>query len=424
MQTIFNRHKPSFGFLSTRIAGTDGVSLETMKWVEVLASKGCPVYFMAGQLDTDPKLSHLAPKAFFQHEEIDEVQNALFVEKKRTAALTRRVHQLKEELKREIEEFHRRFGFDVLVAENVLAIPVNVPLGLALSEFIVESGIPTIAHHHDFFWERQRFHSSAAMDYLRQAFPPLFPNIRHVVINSIAGHQLAERTGASWTLIPNVLNFKNVPPGIDDYTRGFRREIGVDDDTLLILQPTRVVSRKGIETSIELVRRLDHPKSALVISHESGDEGGDYLRRIEEYAKFMDVDLRLVADRVADTRSTNDGAKKYTLWDIYPHADLVTYPSSYEGYGNAFVEAIYFRRPIVVNRYPVFEADIEPLGFDVIAFNHYITGETLDQVRQLIASRSRLEDMAENNYMLGWRYLSHEMLEEKLASILTEIYGS
>ena len=92
--------------------------------------------------------------------------------------------------------------------------------------------------------------------------PPVSPNIQHVVINSMAGEVLAMRTGVSWTLISNVMDFKIWPPGIDDYNSDFRSEIGLDEDSLLVLQPTRVVSRKGIETSIELIQRLGHPKSA------------------------------------------------------------------------------------------------------------------------------------------------------------------
>jgi glycosyltransferase involved in cell wall biosynthesis len=150
-----------------------------------------------------------------------------------------------------------------------------------------------------------------------------------------------------------------------------------------------------------------------------------YLHRIEDYASFMEVDLRIIADRVQEQRGTNaDGQKTYTLWDVYPHADLVTYPSTYEGYGNAFVEAIFFRRPIVVNRYSIFEADIEPKGFDAIAFDGFITDDTVDQVRDIIANEERRADMTEENYMLGWRYLSYELLQEKLESILVDIYGS
>lgn len=81
------------------------------------------------------------------------------------------------------------------MVENAPAIPVNVPLGLALADFVAETGIPTIAHHHDFYWERQRFHSFAAMDYLRSAFPPVQPSIQHVVINSLGGFELGRRSG-------------------------------------------------------------------------------------------------------------------------------------------------------------------------------------------------------------------------------------
>lgn len=425
MMTIWEREKPSFGFVSTRLAGTDGVTLETKKWVELLESKGASCFFLAGKLDTDPQFSHLVPEAFFMHPEIEKIQCALFKEKKRTPALTKEIHKLKEKIKSGLNEFYKKFNFKILVVENALTIPVNIPLGLALTEFIMENNIPTIAHHHDFYWERQRFNSKAAIDFLRWAFPPIYPTIWHVVINSLAGEQFGQRTGAPWTLIPNVLDFKIMPPPIDDYTKDFRKEIGLTEEYLLVMQPTRVVSRKGIETAIELVRRLNHPKSSLVITHEAGDEGLEYLRRIEEFAVFMEVDLRIVADRIAEKRGTDQmGRKLYTLWDVYPHADLITYPSTYEGYGNAFVEAIYFRKPVFVNRYAIFEADIEPKGFDVIAFSNFLTEETIDNVRGLLKNKKRIAEMAERNYMLGWQYLSYEMLAEKLEAILLEIFGS
>jgi glycosyltransferase involved in cell wall biosynthesis len=419
--SIWDRRDLSFGFVSTLFAGTDGVSLEAGKWAEVLRKKGCPVFYMAGKLDTDPDVSHLAPKAFFLHEEILEVQHALFVEKRRAPHMSRRVQALKEELKAEIEQFQRRFGFDILVVHNALAIPLNIPLGLALAEFIVESGIPTIAHHCDFFWERQRFHSFAAVEYLSQAFPPIQPNIQHVVINSLAGEALGRRTGVSWLLLPNVMDFKIPPAALGEYNRDFRSEIGLDNDSLLVLQPTRVVPRKGIETAIELVKRLEFPKSCLVITHEAGDEGLIYRKRVEEYARLMGVDLRFISDRISKNRRIDsEGRKSCTLWDVYPHADLVTYPSTVEGYGNAFVEAIYYRKPVVVNRYPVFIADIEPLGFDVITFDTFITEETVNAVRQVIHDPARQDRMTETNYELGCRYLSYELLEEKLETLLVK----
>ena len=139
----------------------------------------------------------------------------------------------------------------------------------------------------------------------------------------------------------------------------------------------------------------------------------------------MGVDLRVISDRISKERETGpDGRKRYPLWDVYPHADLVSYPSLYEGYGNAFVEAIYFRKPVLVNRYSIFEADIEPKGFQVISFDGFITAETVQNVKQILNDTNRLVEMAETNYMLGWRYLSYEMLEEKFEALLANIYGS
>lgn len=423
--TAWKRYAPSFGFVSTRFAGTDGVSLETQKWVDILKEKGCKVYFAAGELDTPPEISHLIPKAHFKHPEILEIQEELFTKKVRNRSITQRVHKLKEEIRDGLQEFHDKFKFDILVIQNALAIPVNIPLGNALTEFVVETRIPTIAHHHDFYWERQRFLSYAAMDYLRSYFPPNQPNMYHVVINSIAGSQLSRRTGSSWRLIPNVMDFKTLPPEPDEYSADVRKELGISDDCFMVLQPTRLVSRKGIETSIELISRMNRKNDVLVIPHKAGDEGFDYQTRIQEYAKFMGVKLKIVDDRISKQRYIDkNGVKHYTLWDIYPHADLISYPSIYEGYGNAFVEGIYFRKPILVNRYQIFEADIEPLGFQVIGFDGFITNETIERVKKTIGNKEKLEEMAEKNYMLGWRYLSYEMLEEKLEAILITIYGS
>ncbi|MDR2048814.1 MAG: glycosyltransferase family 1 protein, partial [Treponema sp.] len=36
------------GFVSTRFKGTDGVSLETVKWRQVLEKMGCQCFFFSG----------------------------------------------------------------------------------------------------------------------------------------------------------------------------------------------------------------------------------------------------------------------------------------------------------------------------------------------------------------------------------------
>ena len=194
----------------------------------------------------------------------------------------------------------------------------------------------------------------------------------------------------SWTLIPNILDFKEKPPVIDSYSKDFREQIGIDEDALVVLQPTRIVSRKGIEISIELVKRLEYPKAVLLITHDAGDEGFEYAEWLKEYACEHAVDLRLVSIHIADPWSENgNGRGQYSLWDVYPFADFITYPSLYEGFGNAFLEAIYFKKPMLINRYATFVRDIEPLGFDLAVMDGFLSKKTVQSVIDILESSKR-----------------------------------
>ena len=342
----------NIGFVSTRFAGTDGVTMEASKWAQVFKSAGHNYFWFAGLLDRNPERSFLVPEAFFQHEKNRWIDKQIFGKKRRSAAVTDAIYELKTYLKKQLNEFIQTFNIDLLVTENVLTIPMHIPLGIALTELIAETQIPTIAHHHDFYWERTRFSVNAVGDYLRMAFPPNLPNIEHVVINSTAQEELALRTGIASHIIPNVLDFEN-PPDVDrEKTKDFRKNIGLEADDVFILQPTRVVQRKGIEHAIELVEELGDPRYKLVISHEAGDEGFEYGEWLKNQAGDRGVDLRTLNLRISDPLNPDVNRKDlYTLWDVYPHSDFITYPSLYEGFGNAFLEAVYFKKPLLINHY-------------------------------------------------------------------------
>ena len=409
------------GFISTRLAGTDGVSLETDKWARIFKENGFDCFYFAGELDTPPSHSHLAPKAHFMEPEIREIFSSSFsphANTSRSRDLNDRIHTAKELLKNELYDFINRFEIDLLIPENALTIPLNIPLGLAITEIIAETGLPTIAHHHDFFWERQNLKTSVVWDYLNTAFPPHLPTIRHVVINSSASNQLSLRTGISATIIPNVMDFENPPAPPDGYAGDVREALGLEPDELLILQPTRVVKRKGIENAIELVKRLQM-KACLVISHASGDEGYDYEQRVIDYSVLMGVRTRFVSNIINETRGTTaDGRKIYTLEDIYHHADFITYPSTKEGFGNAFLETVYFRKPILVNLYSIYAFDIKPKGFKAVEIEGYVTGKAVEQTRALLTDAKLREEMVENNYNLGNKFYSYGVLRKKLMNLM------
>lgn len=409
------------GFISTRIAGTDGVSLETLKWVSVLERQGFSSFFFAGELETPPERSYLCEKAHFKNPEIRFIFRNAFGRRQRKRSLTLRINALKEELKDELYRFIKKFNINLLVTENAITIPLNIPLGLAITELASETAMPVIAHHHDFFWERTHFLTNAVWEYLNMAFPPRQPSIHHVVINSSAGNQLGLRTGASATNIPNVMDFANPPPPPDEFASDVRSALGIEPDEFFILQPTRIIKRKGIEHAIELVSRLGM-KATLVISHASGDEGYDYEKRIREYSKEMKVHTIFISRRINEKRGyTPKGQKIYTLADVYPHADLVTYPSNFEGFGNAFLEAIYYRKPIVVNTYSIYSIDIKPKGFQVIELDGYVDKKAVEQTKAVLTDTAHRSRMTAHNYEVAGRFYSFAILEQKLAGVIESV---
>jgi glycosyltransferase involved in cell wall biosynthesis len=414
----------NIGFVSTRFAGTDGVSLESSKWAQIFQQNGYRCFWFAGEVDREPGKTYTVPEAHFQHEQVQRINSRVFGRKGRELSVTHDIHVMRSFLKSKLHEFVKRFDIDLIIAENTLTIPLHVPLGLALTETISETQIPTIAHHHDFYWERVRFSINAVGDYIRMAFPPNLPNIRHVVINSEAQEQLALRTGISSIIIPNVLDFENPPRVSKKRTRIFRESIGLGPQDRMILQPTRIIQRKGIEFAIELVKELKDRRNKLVISHEAGDEGIEYADWLKEYACEHGVDLRLVSIRIADplNRNGNDKAT-YSLWDVYPYADFITFPSLYEGFGNAFLEGIYFKKPILINRYATFVRDIEPLGFDLAVMDGYLSKKTVQTVVELLESPRRKKQMVDNNYRIAAIHYSYSVLRSQLTAVLKAFFG-
>ena len=412
--------RQNIGFISTRIAGTDGVSLEIAKWADVFEKEGFNCFYFAGKLDRPTHCSYLAEKAHFKHPDIKYINQNCFGTCTRSRSTTKKIHEACQQIKDHLYQFIEKFNIDLLVPENALSIPLNIPLGIAITEVISETGMSAIAHHHDFFWERQKFTTNAVWEYINMAFPPHLPSIWHVVINSSADNQLSLRTGISATIIPNVMDFDNPPAPLDDYASDVREALGIEDDELFILQPTRVVERKGIEHAIELVNRLGM-KAKLVISHASGDEGYDYEQRLKKYSKQMNVNTVFVSDIINEKRGyTKTGKKIYDRNDIYPHADLVTYPSYVEGFGNAFLEAIYFRKPIVVNTYAIYTMDIKPKGFSAIELNGYVTEKAVREARKVLTDPEYYNKMVAHNYEIAKRYYSYSVLDQKLKNLILD----
>jgi mannosylglucosylglycerate synthase len=411
------------GFVSTRFDGTDGVSLETRKWAQVLEGLGQSVYYFAGKSDQPQEISFVVPEAHFLHADVQAISNISYRSSTRPPEITHRIHELRGFLKDRLYEFIKKYDVELLIAENALSIPMHIPLGLALAELIAETGMPVIAHHHDFAWERKRFLVNCMSDYLEMAFPPRLPSIHHVVINSLAATEMGRRRGINVSIIPNVMDFDHPPDPPDEYTASLRADMGVEPGEHFFLQPTRPLQRKGIEYAIELIRRLG-AEARLVISHAGGDEGSEYVEHVRTLAGLMDVRVNFVSDIIRPERGiTRDGQRIYAIGDVYPHADVVTFPSLLEGFGNAFLETVYYRRPIFINNYTIYSIDIKPKGFRAVEFTGFISDETVKHVQKILNDRESVEEMTDNNYKLGKQFYSFTVLERHLQVLLHSCFS-
>ncbi|HSO27857.1 MAG TPA: glycosyltransferase family 4 protein, partial [Anaerolineales bacterium] len=383
---------------------------------------GHDLFYCAGELDEFAQPGTLIEKLHFAHQSIQALtQHAFGIGAQAPEdgeAIAGQIYQTADELRAPLRQFIRANRLDLIIVQNALTIPMNLPLGVCLAGLIAELGIRTIAHHHDFFWERQRYQTNNILDLLDTTFPAKLPTIQHVVINSIAQARLKARRGIDSIVIPNVHDFATPPPGIDDYNRDFRRQLGVEPDELFILQPTRVIQRKGITLAIELVNRLHPPHPRLFITHRAGDEGLGYWHWLKREAQVMGVEVQLIDHLIGAERAQMNGHKIYSLWDAYPHADLVTYPSEYEGFGNALLEAVYFKRLTVVNRYPVYNADIRPLGFKFVELDGFVDEHAVEQTRALLSDPAEAQKLAAENYAIAQEHFSLEVLETKLRALL------
>jgi len=414
----------SIGFVSTRFAGIDGVSLESSKWAKVLEDQGHICYWFAGELAKSEQIGLQASQADFKDERNQWINRQLFGTNKKSSKLTGIICNFQATIASRLKRFIDMYRIDLLVVENALAIPMHIPLGLALTDVMAATGIPTIAHHHDFYWERNRYLPlNGSKIYIHQAFPPRLPNIEHVVINSRARADLARRKGIAATLIPNAMDFEN-PPTVDkERVRAFRHSIGLKPDDTILLQPTRIVQRKGIESAIALVKALNHPKYKLVISHEAGDEGFEYARKIKALACQSGIHIRFIDHMVEDPFACRQVTKdRFSLWEVYQAADFITYPSLYEGFGNALVEALYFKKPLLVNRYQMFKDDIELLGLDVVKMDGRLTPEVVADTKNIIEDKYRQEKMVTENYRIATQHFSFALLRKQFASLISNLF--
>ncbi len=442
-----------------RVGETDGVSLEMDKWKWALEQLGHRVFYLAGsagccegvscESDCIEELHYLEP--FNDHI----IHNA-YVERsdyETEGQLLKAIEDRADVISQKIIQVIKNRQIDIIVPNNMWSLGYHLPAAMGLLKAVEATQTQCICHHHDFHWERVKYSnptSEGISQLLNDYFPPKSPLVKHCVINRIAQKELKQRTGLDATVVPNVFDFHGSDWKVDDYNQDLRTRFGIRPHDVMFLQATRIVARKGIELAIDLIDAVQQKKEQLigktlyngeVVTEDSRCilvfagmcEEDPYLEKLKQRAERKGVELLFISDSVGHSRSIEDGQKTYSLWDVYSHADIITYPSLLEGWGNQFLEGLIARLPMVVYRYPVYDLDIADYQFNIIDLgNHHsidesglavIENETLKQaadqtIRYLVDNVFRDKAMLQN-YRTGENRLSYSSLKILLGEIFT-----
>ena len=421
----------NIGIIIGRIGGVDGVALETEKWIHVLRQMGHRVFTLSGQYQErpmDPETETLVPEmSFFSPESFWSQKKAFFYPETDPEELIEHLNLYSKVIYKRILEWIAARKIDLLISENASALPSHLEMGLAINKAVHKTGLPAITHDHDFAWERgDRYISphKAINDFVETVFPLQAPNSVHAVINSHAASTLKERFGRDSVNVPNVMDFNQIFGQVTDKNRDLARQLGFSDNDIFLYQITRIVRRKGIETAIDLIHKLDDKKLRLVITGNYADDAGSaYYNELVNQIHDLKLGTQVsFAFHLFHNKglSGGNGEVRYSLSDAYAHSTACTYFSTYEGFGNAFVEAVLARRPVFVNNYePVYMPDIGSLGFKTVMIeNSTLTDEAVKSMAEVIYNRQLAVEMAEYNFELGKKYFSYTTLREKLEQLI------
>lgn len=449
-------------FFHNALGKTDGVSLEVDKWKICLERLGHEVFYCAGNDDAEgvyciPELS------FFHPETLKILKNAtVSLTDYSEQELDQAILAQKQVIKTKLLSFIKEHQIEVLIPNNLMSVGYHIPALLALSDVMSESGLPTISHNHDFYFEDSGEVSptcKVAQDYLDKFAPANLPNVHNLVINRLAQRALKEHKGIESQVVPNVFDFKQPAWKADDFNGDFRRTMNIGDTDLVFLQATRVMNRKGIELAIDVLGELSTPEYRTQLEG-SPLSNGRYFEKgsqiillcsghIEEFgatasyhsdlltrARKRGVDIRFVGNRIKHSRGVCPEGKIYSLWDTYAHADFVTYPSLWEGWGNQFIEAIFARLPVMLFEYPVYVSDLKKDNFQVVSLGTRIS-ETVEDglptlepavvkdaakaVALVLTNADVRTRMVETNFKIAQQCYSLEVLQEIIAGLLRKV---
>ncbi len=422
------------GIIIGRIGDVDGVALETEKWIKVLHDFGHDIYLLSGRNGKSivgEEFETLMPGlSFFSPECEWEQDRAFFYPPDDPSELLDHLHRVSDTWAISMFKWVMQNKIEVILSENASSLPAHLSMGMAIKKLVEHTGIKIICHDHDFYWERGKRYATPFPEVekiMKETFPLQIPHAKHAVINSAAKKYLKNKFKINAVVVPNVMDFDQPYGLVDEYNKDLLKSLGIGKDDIPIFQITRIVRRKGIETALELLERFDDKRIKLVTTGSARDDErkGYYKTLIRQINKRKLNGRAIFAYRriLNDRAKTPDGEKIYSLSDAYAHATACTYFSEYEGFGNAFLEAVLSKTPIFVNNYkPVYWPDIGSKGFKTVMIeDNKLTDEAVAEAEKILHDKKLQKEIVEHNYNLGKLLFSFDTLREKLEILFDTI---
>ena len=479
---MLERLKLKVGILHSLIGKNDGVSIvidqTVMAMTQQMNVELGNIYFLSGH--SSPRFNVQTNEVFWHKNDVHKKIIQEFCSEP-TSELEATIVEHATDARDVIKKFVEKNDIDLLIAHNT-SHPYNfitaVGLGFYMDE-LHEQGLlwpKVVVWWHDSFFERPEFANPNAVIKKYLKYLPgvkvdgiVFINSKQVGLGKRYfdeyDGQIKDRFFADRVcVIPNTtelewdweeLNWDStelLAPPQDKYNEHFFKDIGLDDeikkrgfsidDAVILLQHTRIVSRKKIELALDFAFRLEKKFDqhrlnkcfVLLVSGHSGDEQSAYKEFLRNYyqQKLAEnpgsrVLLFFGEDRILSHRESIVDKKYYSFAEVpsivAAHGGIGTYFSDVEGFGNNLLEMMSLGMPVVINRYDVYKRDIEPLGFDVLAVdNLQITDQIVEETFSILTDIRKRNRIVQHNLCVLKEKLNHSIISEKLSALLHDSF--
>ncbi|MBW2097077.1 MAG: glycosyltransferase family 4 protein, partial [Deltaproteobacteria bacterium] len=270
---------------------------------------------------------------------------------KQLRRLTARIYQILQDWSRDL---------DVMLVHNVLHMPFNLPLTLALRRLAASGNGPVMvswAHDSPYLQPNYaEFLDDRPWNVLKRPHP----NIHYVTISESRRRVFNELfKDVSWKIIHD-----GIDPAsffyLDPLSIKLAEELDIFSRDLVVVQPSRITPRKNLELSIHIIRgirNLGYNVLYIMTGAYDPHEGKavSYYRRLKYWIKELEMrdNIAILAEyRFRDRKKLVPD--RIFIRDLYLMADLLLMTSKDEGFGLPLLEAGLIKLPIACAAIPPF----------------------------------------------------------------------